>query len=63
MSIYVDWVFVPGGGVGRGRTGVLVFVLLVGLKPASFIAGAGGEGTTGRLGWTDTKTSLYMTDF
>lgn len=51
MRIYCDWVGVPGGGgLGRGRTGALVFVLLVGLQAASSLAGAGGVGTTGRLG-------------
>lgn len=62
MSVWVrmsEWV--PGGGMGRGRSGALVFVLLVGLNPASFIADAEGEGATGRLGWTDTKTFLYAT--
>lgn len=49
--------------MGRGRSGALVFVLLVGLNPASFIADADGEGATGRLGWADTKTFPYMTDF
>lgn len=47
MSMYEH---VPGGGMGRGRTGALVFVLLAGLNPASFIADADGEGVTGRLG-------------
>lgn len=44
--------------MGRGRAGALVFVLLVGLNPASFTADAEGEAAAGRLGWRDTKTFL-----
>lgn len=47
--------------MGRGRAGALVFVLLVGLNPASFTADAEGEGAAGRLGWRDTKTFSYVT--
>lgn len=36
--------------MGRGRAGALVFVLLVGLNPASFTADAEGEAAAGRLG-------------
>ncbi len=48
--------------MGRGRSAALVFVLLVGLNPASFIADADGEGVTGRLDYRDTKHFSYMTD-
>lgn len=47
--------------MGRGRAGALVFVLLVGLNPASFTADAEGEAAAGRLGWRDTKTFCYVT--
>lgn len=36
--------------MGRGRAGALVFMLLVGLHPGSFIADADGDGATVRLG-------------
>lgn len=49
--------------MGRGRFGTFDLVVLAGLSPPSFIAGAEGEGATVRLGWTDTKTSIYMTDY
>lgn len=47
--------------MGRGRFGTFDLVVLAGLSPSSFIAGA--EGATVRLGLTDTKTSIYVTDY
>lgn len=49
--------------MGRGRFGTFDLVVLAGLSPPSFIAGAEGEGATMRLGWADTKTSIYVTDY
>lgn len=49
--------------MGRGRFGTFDLVVLAGLSPPSFIAGAEGEGAMVHLGWTDTKTFNYMTDY
>lgn len=49
-SICFDWVCLPGGGMGRGRTGAFFFTLLGGFITSSFIADAEGDGATVRLG-------------
>lgn len=62
LTIYAWFglLLVPGGGSGRGRTGALVLVVLVGFCPTSFIADADGEAATGRLGWTDKKKEDFF---
>lgn len=44
--------------MGRGRFGTFDLVVLAGLSPSSFIAGAEGEGATVRLGLTDKNFHL-----
>lgn len=46
--------------MGRGRAEALLFGVLVGLKLASFIPEAEGEGA-GNLGWRHIKTFQHMT--
>lgn len=56
MAKNIVKVNVPGGGMGRGRSGGLVLVL------GGLISFTAVDEAAGRLGWTDTKRFMAITD-